>query len=395
VLYYDEDGTELVRDNSLAFAAGTVNPGGYQSGAECWAIFEAAPISTSWVKASCTIAAEGNPNVTPTVTTVKAELPEDKEGGTPGDGRAAFMRIQALLNYNGQTDTIQVDSMSLRDVTPGVLIQDGAVTAEKIFANAVTADAILAGEVTAEKLESDLIVSDEIKTSADSTFRVQLSGGDSSNSAIPIYVGDEANPTEKGGVLSVNDDGDVYMKGELDATNFTKEGVMRSLLNASPLRVANLWTTIVSEHKLLTNYALPKSSTGVSIFHPDTTNVSANYSNRVRNASIVAVRYKCWISIKGDTSTDVAKVTIHRRVDGGSWTHTYLTAGYNKCGNGANMLVVSWNDALAGITQDDDSTPWDDEIEYRVLAEDYTGTGMNVLNWHEEIVLNNMGAYQN
>jgi hypothetical protein len=82
----------------------------------------------------------------------------------PGIAIAAnsrHMRPIALLNYRdsgtGHLGYMEIQDFRIEEVMPSTLIQDGAITTNKLIANAVTAEKILASAVTADKIAANSI----------------------------------------------------------------------------------------------------------------------------------------------------------------------------------------------------------------------------------------------
>jgi hypothetical protein len=73
------------------------------------------------------------------------------------------MRIGVLISYGTGATQCQIHDLRVEEVVPGVMIEDGAVTADKIAANAVTADKILANQVTTAKLAAGAVTVDKMQ----------------------------------------------------------------------------------------------------------------------------------------------------------------------------------------------------------------------------------------
>lgn len=93
---------------------------------------------------------------------------ENNNAGTSEDptaytaGAAKFMRLYALLNYVGTAGYMLLQDFRLEEVLPGTLIQGGAISTDKLAANAVQAGNIAAGAVTAGKLAANSVVAGNI-----------------------------------------------------------------------------------------------------------------------------------------------------------------------------------------------------------------------------------------
>ena len=80
---------------------------------------------------------------------------------------ARTMRPLVLMNSGGAgTGYFEVNFIGIEEVIPGVLIQDGAVTAAKIQAHTITATEIFGGSITATELATDSVTSAKIQAGA-------------------------------------------------------------------------------------------------------------------------------------------------------------------------------------------------------------------------------------
>jgi len=82
----------------------------------------------------------------------------------PANGRA--LAPIALLNYSGTAGYMEIQDFRIEEVLPGTLIQDGAITTNKIVANAITAGKIAVGTITANELAAGAITAGKIATGA-------------------------------------------------------------------------------------------------------------------------------------------------------------------------------------------------------------------------------------
>ncbi|OWY39394.1 hypothetical protein CEK28_08730, partial [Xenophilus sp. AP218F] len=95
----------------------------------------------------------------------------------PIPANATQCRVGVILNYgNSGADgkTMAVQSVRLEEVLPGTLIQNGAITTDKLVANAVTVDKLAANSVTTEKLVAGSVVADRIATAAITAAKIDV-----------------------------------------------------------------------------------------------------------------------------------------------------------------------------------------------------------------------------
>lgn len=80
-----------------------------------------------------------------------------------------YMQLIALLNEGGNAGTWLVQDFRLDEVNPGTLIQDGAISTNKITANAITTAKIAAGAVTATEIAAGAIVAGKLAANSVTT----------------------------------------------------------------------------------------------------------------------------------------------------------------------------------------------------------------------------------
>ena len=93
------------------------------------------------------------------------------EWTAPSDAVAATLLVRLEAQTNGRA--VGISSPDFRRMIPGVLIEDGAVTADKIFANSINTGHLQAGAVTATVLDANAING---KTITGATIRTAASG---------------------------------------------------------------------------------------------------------------------------------------------------------------------------------------------------------------------------
>ena len=71
-----------------------------------------------------------------------------------------------IINYSPTAGALLYSEPDFRQMTPGVLIQDGAVTAAKVAALAITADKIAANSITADKIDVGAVQAQHIAAEA-------------------------------------------------------------------------------------------------------------------------------------------------------------------------------------------------------------------------------------
>jgi len=120
---------------------------------------------------------------------------------------ARTMKPGVILNYGGTTGYMEVQDVRIEEATPSTLIQDGAITTDKLTANAVTAAKICAGAIStchistvglcANCIKAGCILSTNWGTSAGSCFN--LDSG-------TFYLGGSSAPklSWNGSTLTVN-----------------------------------------------------------------------------------------------------------------------------------------------------------------------------------------------
>ena len=94
----------------------------------------------------------------------------------PFPANAVYMAPILYGNYylnQTPTTTHQFQNVRIEEVLPGTLIQDGAISTDKISANAITAGKILAGSISAEKLAASAVTADAIAANAVRAYHVQ------------------------------------------------------------------------------------------------------------------------------------------------------------------------------------------------------------------------------
>lgn len=82
----------------------------------------------------------------------------------PIPNNARFMAPLVVLNRGGSVGFWQAQDIRIEEVLPATLIQDGAITTDKIAANAITAGKIAANTITAAQIAANSITSDRIDT---------------------------------------------------------------------------------------------------------------------------------------------------------------------------------------------------------------------------------------
>ena len=86
------------------------------------------------------------------------------------------------------TNAVTADKINAGAIT-AVKISAGAIETDKLAANAITAEKIAANQITAAKLESDLTLSNIIKTGDAGTARIEIRGKDHPNPGIVSFDG--------------------------------------------------------------------------------------------------------------------------------------------------------------------------------------------------------------
>lgn len=82
----------------------------------------------------------------------------------PSNGR--WMSPLAILSYGGGTSIHEIQDLRIEEVLPATLIQNGAITTDKIAANAVTAGKIAAASITSAEIAADTITAANIAAGA-------------------------------------------------------------------------------------------------------------------------------------------------------------------------------------------------------------------------------------
>lgn len=86
------------------------------------------------------------------------------------------------------TNAVTADKINAGSIT-AVKISAGAIETDKLAANAITAEKIAANQITASKLESDLTLSNIIKTGPAGSARIEIRGEDHPNPGIVSFNG--------------------------------------------------------------------------------------------------------------------------------------------------------------------------------------------------------------
>ena len=81
---------------------------------------------------------------------------------TPAEG-AVEMRLQIIMNHGSGVPAVQtIYGMRMVPKASGTLIEDGAITTDKVKANAITADQLASNSVTADALKADAVKADHL-----------------------------------------------------------------------------------------------------------------------------------------------------------------------------------------------------------------------------------------
>jgi predicted phage tail protein len=96
------------------------------------------------------------------------EYSADYGAGTarPFPSNARYMRTLFIIGYGGGNSVHEIQDLRLEEVLPATLIQNGAVTTDKLAANSVVAAKIAAGAVVAGKIAADAVTANEIAANA-------------------------------------------------------------------------------------------------------------------------------------------------------------------------------------------------------------------------------------
>lgn len=75
---------------------------------------------------------------------------------------AKTMILLALINYGATAGYIEIQDLRIEEVLPGTLIQDGAITTNKVAANAITAGKIAANTITSNEIAANTITGAQV-----------------------------------------------------------------------------------------------------------------------------------------------------------------------------------------------------------------------------------------
>jgi hypothetical protein len=80
----------------------------------------------------------------------------------PFPSNARTMAPLVILNYGGTAGYMECQDLRIEEVLPGTLIQDGAISTNKIQANAITTGLIAAGAVNAQQIAASAITTEKL-----------------------------------------------------------------------------------------------------------------------------------------------------------------------------------------------------------------------------------------
>jgi hypothetical protein len=235
---------------------------------------------------------------------------------TPSTARQ--MALVTQLNTAGTAGYIEVQDLRVEEVLGSTLIQDGAITTNKILANAITGGKIAAGEIVTTHMAADSIAGDRITVNT-------LNGSKIVANSITAAKIDSTNLTIKDGFGNI-----IFGSGAslaIDPSSFMN--VPSSWLNTN--------LVMASDGTLTTGGTVLGSATLTGLGFTGDTNATRNLITFQASPPASPAAGDIWV----DTSTAVNTVKIYAA---GAWT---LAANYvtntNQITDGANLgYTATW-----------------------------------------------------
>jgi predicted phage tail protein len=205
--------------------------------------------------------------VTPTTWT-RTALTVGPNGVAQFPPKAAYFTAGAYLNYGSAAPIVesQWGGFRVTEMARGELIVDGAVTADKVAANAITANSIAAGAVTAGKIAANAVTANEIAANSVTTAKIAAGAVTAAEIAARAITADKLVISSTTNLIP--DTADWNIAG--NATSWLAAGFGRNTVDPS------VWLQHKTITTLFTTFEIQKGST--YLFNVDLKSQTANSS---------------------------------------------------------------------------------------------------------------------
>jgi hypothetical protein len=200
-------------------------------------------------------------------------------GPIPSD--AVQATIGAIINYAGggppPTGYYHFGDIRLEEVLPGALIQDGAITANKLTANSVTAGKLAAGAVTAGTIAAGAVTAGTIAAAAVSTTEL------AANSVVSSKIAAGQVITSHMSANSIT--GDRIATNTLNADRIISNTISASQLAANSITAGKIAAGAINSSALIVNGAITGVKISIGALTELTNNLGIIVSGRLNGPS--------------------------------------------------------------------------------------------------------------
>ena len=279
-----------------------------------------------------------------------------------------------VQNNDGETSDFIISADKFAIVDPA---QGAGQTGTQVFQVdgngnvTMQGDLLAAGTVAASALQSDMVISNLIRTASSPGVRLEIEGG---GATYPLWYGSGAKNAGNA-TFYVKGDGSAYFGGTLEA----------DIVDTT--NIASGAVTIETDNQS------SNSVSGSAPYHE-----SQDHNSTGGQVQVVAI---CYSAYSGSTVSGTLTATLQRSINDGSWTtidsasltllndETFTRYFADPSGGGGVLMTVSHDDLGVSETANGnvrfeyiDTVPNDgDKVEYRVRLSGASATSYSNFNW--------------
>lgn len=203
---------------------------------------------------------------------------------------AKFVRLGMLQNYGSTaTDTVYMADYRIEEVLPSTLIQDGAITTDKLTANAVTAAKIAANTITASQIAAGTITTTQI--AADTIVAGNIAAGAITASEIATNAVEadkiNANAITAGKIATGAVEADKIAANAITAGKIATNAVEADKINANAVTAGKIATGAVEADKIAAN-AITAGKIATNAVEADKINANAVTAGKIATGAVEA-----------------------------------------------------------------------------------------------------------